>query len=695
MITQALPEAKGLSPDRVRNVGVIFKTHLDLGFTATADAVFQRYMAEFMPTATRQALAMAGADMAADARFRWTTGSWLVTKYLTHTRGRARREFEEALGRGLIRWHALPFTFQSEALDEPLLEAALGYSHRLDERFGVRTHAAKMTDVPGHTRGIIPVLAAGGVRLLHIGVNPASPPPEVPPLFRWRHSSGAEIIVCYEATYGGYCSIPGSSEVYAIAMTGDNAGPPGAATVEAIYARIGKQFPSATMKSCTMEEMTAAAWRVRERLPVVTAEIGDSWIHGYGSDPWKMGGFRGLARLRAQWVGEGRFDPVSRQGQIFDENLLLSMEHTWGLDEKTWMPNGAPLSKIQDCYRRDEFQRARRRKAFRQMEASWAEQRDYLHRAVAALGPKALRDEACAVLSELTPSRSLIRSGLRQVDLRAACLGRGRGAVAVRPDGSLRLPGAVGAFLGGLSYQVFGGEEYDRFLSQYVSEAEREGIWAPYDFAKPGIERVLRRGRVWKPRVEKVLASGDGRRLVIQSVFPEVATRDFGAPGHLRTVVNLEPDGTIFFDVQWFDKTACRIAEALWFSFRPPVAPDARWCLHKLGDQVDPSDVVSLGSRSLHIVHGGVTATDESGEWSFASLDAALVAPGAPSLLDFHNRLPNPSADGIHFNLLNNTWGTNFPMWYEDDARFRFVVKTTVVSGEGAGQSGLPGRPNP
>ena len=27
-----------------------------------------------------------------------------------------------------------------------------------------------------------------------------------------------------------------------------------------------------------------------------------------------------------------------------------------------------------------------------------------------------------------------------------------------------------------------------------------------------------------------------------------------------------------------------------------------------------------------------------------------------------------------HFNLFNNIWNTNFPMWYEDDARFRFVL---------------------
>jgi hypothetical protein len=56
-----------------------------------------------------------------------------------------------------------------------------------------------------------------------------------------------------------------------------------------------------------------------------------------------------------------------------------------------------------------------------------------------------------------------------------------------------------------------------------------------------------------------------------------------------------------------------------------------------------------------------------------SSLDAPLVAPGKPSLLDFNNELPQMT-DGMHFNLLNNIWGTNFPMWFEEDCRFRFEL---------------------
>jgi hypothetical protein len=662
-------------------MGLIFKTHLDLGFTAPAREVFNRYMNDFMPRATRQTLDFEREfTLSGDKgdRFVWTTGSWLVTKYLEHAKGAALREFESALERGLIRWHALPFTFETEALDASLLQSALAISKRLDARFGVRTQAAKMTDVPGHTRGVIPAMAAAGIKLLHIGVNPASPMPDVPRLFRWRHPSGDEIIVCYDATYGGFCPVPGSDRVYAMAMTGDNAGPPAADTVHAIYADMREKFPAAEMDACTLEEMAEAVDAARDQLPVVTSEIGDTWIHGYGTDPWKMAAYRNLALLRKGWMEQGRLDPESRCGRRFDENLLLSMEHTWGLDEKTWLPDGEPLSKIEDCYARNEFVRARRRKAFRGMEASWDEQRDYIRQAVAALPEGPLRSEAEAALAELIPVRKLNREGLRPVSDAKAELSFSGHKLALGGDGALDLAGIAGAFLGRLRYQVYGGREYGRFMNQYVNECERYGFWAPFDFDKPGMERVLPAGRDWRPSVSRVLRAGKGSRIVFESGFPDEAVREFGAPRKIRTEVEVRPDGSLAFDLRWFDKPACRMAEALWFSFRLPVASDADWRLHKLGGDVDPCDVVSRGGRSLHIVHGGVSADDGSARWNVSSPDAALVAPGKAALLDFNDRLPNASEDGVHFNLHNNVWGTNFPMWYHDDARFRFVVRFTA-----------------
>ena len=93
---------------------------------------------------------------------------------------------EDAILAGDITWHGLPFTTHSELMDADLFRFGLSLSKELDNRFGKHTIAAKLTDVPGHTRGIIPLLADAGIKFLHIGVNPGSTVPGVPPLFRWQ-----------------------------------------------------------------------------------------------------------------------------------------------------------------------------------------------------------------------------------------------------------------------------------------------------------------------------------------------------------------------------------------------------------------------------------------------------------------------------------------------------------------------------
>ncbi|MGE7185346.1 hypothetical protein ACQKKK_15470 [Peribacillus sp. NPDC006672] len=49
------------------------------------------------------------------------------------------------------------------------------------------------------------------------------------------------------------------------------------------------------------------------------------------------------------------------------------------------------------------------------------------------------------------------------------------------------------------------------------------------------------------------------------------------------------------------------------------------------------------------------------------TLDAALVCPGERRLLQFDHSFAPPTG-GMHVNLHNNVWGTNFPAWYEEGA---------------------------
>src|SRR6266478_633725 len=180
----AAAQTKAPKPDlSVKRVLVMFKCHLDVGFIDTQAAVIRKYFEQHFPQAIQIAktLRQSGED-----RYVWTTGSWLLYEYLEQAGTEERKRMEQAVVAGDIAWHALPFTWQTELLNRSAIAGAIGFSKSLDQRFGRKTTGAKMTDVPGHSRGLIAPLAENGVTLLDIGVNSASTPPDVPAAFVWK-----------------------------------------------------------------------------------------------------------------------------------------------------------------------------------------------------------------------------------------------------------------------------------------------------------------------------------------------------------------------------------------------------------------------------------------------------------------------------------------------------------------------------
>src|SRR5580700_10358599 len=181
-----------VSDAAIKRVLVMFKCHLDVGFIDTQANVVRTYFERHFPQAIQTAAAV---RREGNDRYIWTTGSWLIYQYLEKAGGPQQRLMEQAILSGDIAWHAIPFTWQTELMDPSLIAGALGLSHSLDRRFARATTGAKMTDVPGHTRGIVGPLAEHGVKLLDIGVNAASTPPDVPPLFVWRAPDGSRLVV--------------------------------------------------------------------------------------------------------------------------------------------------------------------------------------------------------------------------------------------------------------------------------------------------------------------------------------------------------------------------------------------------------------------------------------------------------------------------------------------------------------------
>jgi len=140
----------------IKTIHLVFKTHLDIGFTDLASSTIDRYLNQFIPNAIKAADILRERD--SGEKLVWTTGAWLIKMALCSMSSEQVEALSKAIKRGDITWHALPFTTHTELMDDTLLEYGLSLSKELDARFGHTTISAKMTDVPGHTLAMVPHL---------------------------------------------------------------------------------------------------------------------------------------------------------------------------------------------------------------------------------------------------------------------------------------------------------------------------------------------------------------------------------------------------------------------------------------------------------------------------------------------------------------------------------------------------------
>lgn len=636
-----------------RHIHLIFKTHLDIGFTDHAARVRRQYHEQFIP----QAIATGEhfhAENPERPEFIWTTGAWLIWDHLHSQDAERVKRLERAIERGLITWHALPFTTHTELMSPALFRAGLSYAQELDRRFGRHTTAAKMTDVPGHSLGMVPILAEAGVNFLHLGVNTASPVPDVPPIFRWRAPAGEEILVMYQASYGE-TDFPAGPEIgLSFAHTNDNIGPQSVGqTVEALR-HLRRAHPDATIAASTLDAFGAEMWQRRETFPIVTDEIGDSWIHGAASDPQKLARFRALQRLYDGW--ESELTPPRR---AFGRGLAMVAEHTWGVDIKTYLRDDR-------AWDRTDFDKARQSDyRFAYSEQSWAEQRLYIDAALAALDPDD-RQAADRALGELALAPAAEPDNAAPGSLShggwTATLDPVTGGIAAltAPDGT-RIDGRDGVLFG-YTHESYDWAELQKHLDSYLQHRQD---WAILDHDKPGLDKArTARTEAVPPRARGAAGTSS------IATLPADAHAEIGAPCRCDITLRGLGDRQVEITLALRDKPANRMPEAGFFRFTPQDA--ASWRLRKLGLWHDGGAIARKGGGQLQAVEAIETIAGGN-RLTLALLDAALVAPAAAPFIPFQPERPDFSG-GMRVNLYNNKWGTNFPMWWEGDAIFRFVL---------------------
>ncbi len=630
---------------QIKKVYVVFKTHLDVGFTDYSSAVTKRYIEDFIPRAIDVSKRLE-ADGSGD-RYVWTTGSWVVHRYFQTANAEQKAELEKAIKQGVIVWNAVPYTVETESMTFDLLNTCLMLSKKLDARFGKRTIAAKMTDVPGHTRSLVTALSDAGVEFLHIGVNPASPIPQVPDYCRWRDTNGKEIILAYQRDYGTENILPDGTTAVSINFTGDNHGPHSYDAVKNIYNSLRKRYPNAQIVAGSFNDIAAHLRSIKRKLPLVTSEIGDTWIYGYGSAPKRMAKFRALSRLYSKWLKEKKIKRNSLEAIDFAVELGLIAEHTQGMDIKTHLINW-------DKYDMDKFIAARSTEPFQRVEQSWREIDNYLYSAIEYL-PASLQAEAKA---ELAKFDNIAVKNTNKVDK----------SVESAPMWSLGLFDDL-LKVDGVTYTMYSATDFDDYLNRYLRA--RYG-WALDDIGKTGLNQSHAVSAEIKAREVGSMTDGDTK--VVNIKFPQQNGVDARVYPEAMQIESRVYDGGRKADIALtiINKPAVRLPEAYWISFVPQGLKQV--IAEKVGKRVDLFDVVAKGNRHMHGIDRYVDMITDKGTIRVWSDEAFLINLGETNGLSYSTGYPDMKG-GVHFCLSNNLWGTNFTMWNEGSLTYHFRVE--------------------
>ena len=428
-----------MAQGNVKKVYVLFSNHLDIGYTknvegSTSAAVINQYFQQHFPKAIQTA---EEARRKNKFRYSWMTHSWLVATYrncnstkvnihgptspslLVCPNASTLEEFEAAVRRGDINYHAFPFNSEPEIFTPELFDSALNLTFEQDDYFGhPRRKTLSQRDVPGLTRAAIPLLQKRGVEAITVGENAQVAPSAVPPIFVWKdNTTNSSVIALFHALgYGGsfpsrrrlvardeiaklkaaarkafdddkklhtghpatsdalffvdgngdmvmrnkanqYDDGPGmhvgadgtviNSEhrneacvtVHEVALCYawklDNSGPHSYEHVKLIYDVIRDLYPGAELApSDAFDDFISDIMPYKDTLPVITEEIGDTWIMGVSSDPLKVALYKSISRVHSNCVKDNSCIEKSNKNvsafKTFERLLMVAGEHTWG-----------------------------------------------------------------------------------------------------------------------------------------------------------------------------------------------------------------------------------------------------------------------------------------------------------------------------------------------------------------------------
>jgi len=353
---------QALKPVRRWVVYLLPHSHVDIGYTKVQTQVERdhwRFYEQAIAASRRTASYPPG------AQFKWNVEVlWAVDGYLKQATPQKRKAFIEAVKAGWIGLDAL-YGNELTALCRPEeLVRLTGFARRLAQRYGVTIDSAMISDVPGYTWGIVPVLAQSGVKYFSIGPNGGtrigytlSEWADKP--FYWVSPCGRHKVLCWIPSRGYWRGFRGGRQLMAYLQRlkqsdypydlaqirhclGDNAGP-GLALCEFVKEWNTKYAYPKLVIATTSEMFHDFERRHANVVPKVRGDFTPYWEDGAASSARETGLNRAaaerLTQAEALWAMLAPRRYPAAEFYAAWRNVLLYDEHTWGAHNSVSQPD--------------------------------------------------------------------------------------------------------------------------------------------------------------------------------------------------------------------------------------------------------------------------------------------------------------------------------------------------------------------
>jgi alpha-mannosidase len=189
-----------LDPVVPRTIHLLHHSHVDIGYTHVQDEVKQ---IQWRNLESAVKLASESQNFPEGAKFKFNSEvMWPVETYLREQSPEKVKALREAISKGWIELDAFYANTLTELCTTEELVRLTSDSRRIASECNVKLQSAMITDIPGWSWGIVPVLAKSGVKYLSLGTNSGDRIGSTikdwgDRPFYWVSPSGEEKILCW------------------------------------------------------------------------------------------------------------------------------------------------------------------------------------------------------------------------------------------------------------------------------------------------------------------------------------------------------------------------------------------------------------------------------------------------------------------------------------------------------------------